>query len=232
MSEGAPKIKFCGITSVDDAHAAVSAGAWAIGTILWPRSPRACSLTTAAAIAAAVKRKAEIVGVFVNPTLDEVAFAADAAGLTMIQLHGDEGPVFCAEVARRTGCKVIKAARVAGRSDVQAVRAFKTDYHLLDSRVPGHFGGTGEVFDWELLRAHRGRVPVILSGGLTPDNVADAIEAVHPFAVDVASGVEASPGVKDHAKLEAFVAGVHAPLPRPVHAPVGRSAHAPTGSTP
>jgi phosphoribosylanthranilate isomerase len=231
VSEGVPKIKFCGITSVDDAHAAVSAGAWAIGTILWPGSPRACSLTTAAAIAAAVKRKAEIVGVFVNPTLDEVAFAADAAGLTMIQLHGDEGPVFCGEVARRTGCKVIKAARVGGRSDVQAVRAFKTDYHLLDSRVPGQFGGSGEVFDWELLRAHRGRVPVILSGGLAPDNVADAIEVVRPFAVDVASGVESSPGVKDHEKLEAFAAAAHAPLPRPVHAPVGRVVHAPPGTS-
>ncbi|HEV3054582.1 MAG TPA: phosphoribosylanthranilate isomerase [Solirubrobacteraceae bacterium] len=208
MSEGVPKIKFCGITSVDDAGAAVSAGAWAIGMILWPGSPRACSLDAAAAIAAAIKRKAEIVGVFVNPTLDEVAFAADAVGLSMVQLHGDEGPVFATEVARRTGCKVIKAARVAGRADIQAVRAFTTDYHLLDSRIPGRFGGSGESFDWELVRSHRGRVPVILSGGLTPENVADAIAITRPFAVDVASGVESGPGVKDHEKLRAFADAV------------------------
>jgi phosphoribosylanthranilate isomerase len=208
VSDGVPKIKFCGITSVDDAGAAVSAGAWAIGMILWPGSPRACSLDAAAAIAAAIKRKAEIVGVFVNPTLDEIAFAADAVGLSMIQLHGDEGPVFATEVARRTGCKVIKAARVAGRADIQAVRAFTTDYHLLDSRIPGRFGGSGESFDWELVRSHRGRVPVILSGGLTPENVADAIAITRPFAVDVASGVESGPGVKDHEKLRAFADAV------------------------
>jgi phosphoribosylanthranilate isomerase len=213
VSEGVPKIKFCGITSVDDAAAAVSAGAWAIGMILWPGSPRACSIDAAAAIAASVKRKAEVVGVFVNPTLDEVGFAADAVGLTMVQLHGDEGPVFATEVARRTGCKVIKAARVAGRADMQAVRAFKTDYHLLDSRVPGRFGGSGESFDWELVRSYRGRVPLILSGGLTPGSVADAIAITRPFAVDVASGVESAPGVKDHEKLRAFadaVSRVHA----------------------
>jgi phosphoribosylanthranilate isomerase len=211
----APKIKFCGITNLDDADAAVAAGAWAIGMILWPGSPRACELDAAAEIAASVKRRAEVVGVFVNPTLDEIALAADSIGLTIVQLHGDEGPVFAAEVARRTGCKVIKAARVAGRADIQAVRAFKTDYHLLDSRVPGRFGGSGETFDWELLEAHRGSVPVILSGGLTADNVAEAILATHPFAVDVASGVESSPGVKDHRKLQAFanaVAAAHAPV--------------------
>ncbi len=231
MSEGVPKIKFCGITSVDDAHAAVSAGAWAIGMILWPGSPRACSLDAAAAIGAAIKRKAEVVGVFVNPTLDEVAFAADAAGLSMVQLHGDEGPVFCTEVARRTGCKVIKAARVSGRADIQAVRAFTTDYHLLDSRVPGHFGGSGEAFDWDLLRARRGRVPLILSGGLTAENVAEAIEVARPFAVDVASGVESAPGVKDHHKLEAFAAAAHAPLPPAAHAPPGRRPHAASGTS-
>jgi phosphoribosylanthranilate isomerase len=225
------KIKFCGITTVDDAHAAVAAGAWAIGMILWPGSPRACSLDAAALIGAAVKRKAEVVGVFVNPTLDQVAFAADAAGLSMVQLHGDEGPVFCGEVARRTGCKVIKAARVAGRADIQAVRAFKTDYHLLDSRVAGHFGGSGEAFDWELVRTHRGRVPVILSGGLTADNVAEAIEIARPFAVDVASGVESAPGVKDHEKLEAFAAAAHAPLPPAAHAPPGRRPHAASGTS-
>ncbi len=208
MTTHVPKIKFCGITSVDDAQAAVAAGAWAIGLIFWPRSQRRCELAVAAEIAAAVKRRAEVVGVFVNPALDRLASTADAAGLTMIQLHGDEGPVFCAEAARRTGCRVIKAARVRGRADIQALAAFHTDYHLLDSHTPGIPGGTGETFAWELAEGARRRVPLVLGGGLTPANVVEAIAAVHPYAVDVASGVESSPGRKDARKLEAFAAAV------------------------
>ncbi len=126
----------------------------------------------------------------------------------MIQLHGDEGPVFCAEAARRTGCRIIKAARVRGRADIQALAAFHTDYHLLDGHTPGRPGGTGETFAWELAGDARRRVPLLLSGGLTPGNVAEAIVAVHPYAVDVASGVESSPGRKDPRKLEAFAAAV------------------------
>ena len=202
------KIKFCGITRLGDAELAVGAGAWAIGLIFWPRSPRRCEPGAAVEIAAAVKRRADVVGVFVNATLDHVAQTADGVGLTMIQLHGDEGPAYCAEAARRTGCKVIKAARVRSGADVQALASFHTDYHLLDSYTAGVPGGTGETFSWEIARAHRGAVPVILSGGLTPDNVADAIAAVHPYAVDVASGVELAPGRKDHDKLEAFGAAV------------------------
>ena len=207
------RIKFCGITRLDDAELAVDAGAWAIGLIFWPRSPRRCDLDRAAEIAAAVKRRAEVVGVFVNPTLDDVARVADRVGLTMIQLHGDEGPAYCAEVARRTGGKVIKAARVRSGADVQALASFHTDYHLLDSYVGGLPGGTGETFSWELARAHRGRVPVILSGGLNPDNVAEAIATVRPYAVDVASGVESSPGRKDPGKLLAFAEAVRSTAP-------------------
>jgi phosphoribosylanthranilate isomerase len=148
------------------------------------------------------------VGVFVNARLGEVTETAEAVGLTMLQLHGDEGPAFCSEVARRTGCKVIKAARVRGRADIQALSPFHTDYHLLDSYAPDLPGGTGETFTWEFARAHRGSVPVILSGGLTPANVSEAIAAVEPFALDVASGVERSPGRKDPDKLRAFAAAV------------------------
>ena len=202
------KIKFCGITRLDDAELAVGAGAWAIGLIFWPHSPRRVELGAAAEIAAAVKRRAEVAGVFVNATLDHVAQTADGVGLTMLQFHGDEGPAYCAEAARRTGAKVIKAARVRSRADVQALAPFHTDYHLLDSYTAGVPGGTGETFSWDIARAHRSRVPVILSGGLTPDNVADAIAAVHPYAVDVASGVELSPGRKDPDKLRAFAAAV------------------------
>lgn len=209
-SSGPPKIKFCGITNLRDAERAVSAGAWAVGLIFWPQSPRRCELDTAAEIAAALKRRVEVVGVFVNPTLDELSQTAEAVGLTIVQLHGDEGPALCAEAGRRTGCRVIKAARVRSRADIQALSSFHTDLHLLDSYVPGVPGGTGETFAWELARAHRGHVPVILSGGLTPENVADAIAVVAPFAVDVASGVEISPGRKDPVKLEAFAAAARA----------------------
>jgi phosphoribosylanthranilate isomerase len=229
-----PKIKFCGLTSVDDAQLAAAAGAWAIGLIFWLGSPRRCPLDAAAAIAGALRRRVEVVGVFVNATLDEVAEVADAVGLTMLQLHGDEGPAFCAEAARRTGCKVIKAARVRSGADIQALAPFHTDYHLLDSYTPGIPGGTGETFAWEIARAHRGPVPVLLSGGLTPENVGEAIATVGPFAVDVASGVERAPGVKDPDKLEAFaiaVAAAQAPRPRRVHAPAGRSVHARTGTS-
>jgi phosphoribosylanthranilate isomerase len=202
------RIKFCGITRLDDAELAVGAGAWAIGLIFWPGSPRRCQLDAAAEIAGAVKRRVEVAGVFVNATLDEVAATADAVGLTMLQLHGDEGPAYCSEAARRTGCKVIKAVRVRSGADVRALAAFHTDYHLLDSYMPGLPGGTGETFSWEIARAHRGRIPVILSGGLNPDNVVDAIAVVHPYAVDVASGVERNPGRKDPAKLTAFAEAV------------------------
>jgi phosphoribosylanthranilate isomerase len=204
------KIKFCGLTNPADAAAAVDAGAWAIGLIMWRPSPRFCRLGVATDIAAAYRRRAEIVGVFVNPTLPELTRTADEVGLTMLQLHGDEGPSFCAEAARRTGCKVIKAARVRSGADIQALNAFHTDFHLLDSHVAGVPGGTGETFAWELARAHGEHVPLILSGGLTAANVGEAIAAVRPFAVDVASGVESSPGKKDPARLSEFAAAVAA----------------------
>lgn len=203
-----PRIKFCGVTSLPDAQLAVQEGAWAIGMIFWPRSPRYCDLQDAAEIAAALKRRVEIVGVFVNPTLDEVTGTADAVGLTTLQMHGEEGPAFCGEAARRTGCKVIKAARVRSRADIQALASFHTDYHLLDSYTAGLPGGSGETFAWEIARDHRGPTPVILSGGLTAANVAEAISVVRPFAVDVATGVERSPGRKDPDKLRAFAAAV------------------------
>jgi phosphoribosylanthranilate isomerase len=215
----APKIKFCGITREQDAELAVSLGAWAVGMIMWPHSPRAVSLDRAAALAALLKRRAESVGVFVNPTLEELTETADATGLTILQLHGQEGPQFCIEAARRTGCKVIKAARVHSLADIQALAAYHTDFHLYDSYKAGIPGGTGETFDWELA-AGRGRVapprrkglrvPIILSGGLTPENVGEAIHVVKPWGVDVASGVESAPGYKDGEKMRAFAAAVAA----------------------
>jgi phosphoribosylanthranilate isomerase len=203
-------VKICGLTSVDDATLAVEAGAWALGMILWDGSPRACSLDDAAAIAATYRRQVEVCGVFVDATLDEVARAVDVASLTMVQLHGDEGPVYCTEVARRTGAKVVKAARVGSRSDIQAMERYRTDLHLLDTRVEGQHGGTGKTFDWGLTKLRMSRVPLIVSGGLHVDNVAEAIEATRPFAVDVASGTEAAPGVKDPELVSAFMQAVQA----------------------
>jgi len=208
VDPASPRIKFCGITTPADAVLAGDAGAWAIGMIFWRGSRRRCKLSDAVAVAATVRRQVELAGVFVNARLDEVARVAEDAGLTLIQLHGEEGPAYCAEVARRTGARVIKAARVRGRADIQALAPFHTDFHLLDSYMENVPGGTGETFAWELARGRAGGAPLILSGGLVPDNVAAAIEAVSPFAVDVATGVELSPGRKDPEKLRAFAAAV------------------------
>jgi phosphoribosylanthranilate isomerase len=203
------RVKICGLTNLDDAAEAVRLGAWALGLIHYDGSPRCVEPDAAAAVGAAFRRKCEVVGVFVNPTLDEVVAAVENAGLTMVQLNGTEGESFCAEVARRAGVKVIKAIHVASAADVHAAESYRTDFHLFDRRGKGLWGGTGESFDWELLRAHRSQVPAILAGGLRPGNVAAAIEVTHPYAVDVASGVEAEPGRKDHAAMEAFFAAAN-----------------------
>ena len=202
------RVKICGVTRLEDARLAAEFGAWAIGLIFHPSSPRSCDPAAAVEIAAELRRRAEVAGVFVNAPLDEVAELADACSLSHVQLHGDEGPAYCGEVARRSGCRVIKAARVRDAASVTALRAFHVDYHLLDTHHPDRFGGTGETFAWELARLDRGAAPVILSGGITPDNVGAAIAAVQPFAVDSASGTEAEPGRKDPAKLRALFRAV------------------------
>jgi phosphoribosylanthranilate isomerase len=212
------RVKVCGITRPEDAELAVELGAWALGFILWEPSPRAADPAVAAGIAAALRRRAAIVGVFVNATLDEIAAAADQLHLSHIQLHGDEGPSFCGEVARRTGAKVIKAARVATHGDLEDLERFRTDFHLLDTAAAGMRGGTGRTWDWSLIAARRSKIPLILSGGLNAENVAAGMAAVHPYAVDVSSGVEAAPGVKDHDKLRAFFAATtaHAEAAEPI----------------
>src|SRR4051794_29662450 len=145
---GRVRVKICGITNLDDAAEAVRLGAWAIGLIHYDESPRRVDPVESAAIAAAFRRKCEVVGVFVNPELDEVAKAVEDAALTMVQLSGDEGPSFCAEVARKTGVKVIKAVHVLSAADIHAAEAFRTDLPLFDRRAEGLWGGTGESFDW------------------------------------------------------------------------------------
>jgi phosphoribosylanthranilate isomerase len=230
MLDVATRIKVCGITRLDDAELAVELGAWAVGLIFYEGSPRACSAEEALRIATALRRRVEVCGVFVNAPLEDVVQTADELGLTMLQLHGDEGPAYCAEVGHRTGAHVIKAVQVSSIGEVRDVERFHTDFHLLDARstAPGRRelrGGTGEAFDWGLLAARRSSAPLILSGGLGPENAAEAIAAAsrqghraRPFAVDTASGTEAAPGRKDPERLRAFFAAVQS------LAPVGVSA--------
>ena len=209
-------MKICGLTNLPDAELAVELGAWALGMIFYPGSPRRCSLAEAQRISRALRRKAELCGVFVNASLDEVAGVSEELGLTMLQMHGDEGPAFCAEAARRSGARVVKAAQVADGGDVRDLERFHVDFHLLDARPSqtqpqSPRGGTGETFDWSLARAHRSDVPLIVSGGLSAENVGEAIAVTRPYAVDTASGTEAAPGRKDEAKLRAFLQAARAP---------------------
>jgi phosphoribosylanthranilate isomerase len=198
------RVKFCGMTRLEDAHEAARLGAWAIGLIHHEPSPRRVDPAVAVEIGAALRRRLEVVGVFVNSTLDEVVRAAEDESLTMIQLHGEEGPAFCQEAARRTGCRVVKAIRVRSGADVQAAAAYRTDFHLFDAHRGELAGGTGESFDWKLVATRHSQVPAILSGGLRPDNVAEGIAVVRPYAVDVATGVEAAPGIKDNERMATF----------------------------
>ena len=207
------RIKFCGITSIDDAEYAAELGAWAIGINHWRGSVRHCDPAVATEIGAALKRRLELVGVFVNAPLAEIARAAEDHSLSIVQLHGEEGVSFCREVARKTGCRVIKATRVRSGAEINAAEAFRVDFHLLDAHSPAAPGGTGERFDWELLRQRHSEIPLILAGGLRSDNVAEAISLARPFAVDVASGVEAGPGVKDHPAMATFAERANAADP-------------------
>jgi phosphoribosylanthranilate isomerase len=221
------RLKVCGITRAQDAELAVEAGAWAVGFILWPGSRRYVEPAMAAGIARSLRRRVELAGVFVNPTLDEVAHAADLMGLTHLQLHGDEGPSFCAAAAQRTGARVIKAVRVRSRADVADAERFHTDLHLLDGP------GNGRTWDWSLAAARRSRAPLVVAGGLTAENVGEAITTARPWAVDVASGVEAAPGVKDPAKVRAFAAAVAAasePVPTSAAASEAMASAGETGS--
>lgn len=204
------RTKICGITRLEDAEAAAAAGAWAIGLNFHPDSARCVADADAEEIGAAMKRRLEIAGVFVNATLERIGEAAERSSLTLVQLHGDEGPSFCSEVARRTGCRLVKAFGVRSRAEIRAAAAFRTDFHLFDTYRPGTPGGTGEVFDWELVSARRTGIPAIVAGGLVPGNVGAAIRASNPWGVDVAGGVEeGEPGVKDHDLIRGFIAAAN-----------------------
>jgi phosphoribosylanthranilate isomerase len=200
------RIKICGITSVADALAAVEAGADAIGLMLWAPSKRYVTNAQAAEIVRALPPFVSKVGVFVEPSAGEVHRALAEIGLDTIQLHGEETPEFCHQFAP---VKVMKAFRVKDAESLTQLADFNTDAWLLDSYVAGQQGGTGAVFNWDLaVQAKDSGKPIILAGGLTPENIAEAVHQVWPYGVDVSSGVESAPGKKDREMIRQFIAAV------------------------
>jgi phosphoribosylanthranilate isomerase len=210
-----PLIKICGVTIAADALAVASTGAHFIGLNLWPGSKRKLSVEHAAKLAATVRTSSyqiKLVGIFVDAPVDTIASAAEAIGLDVVQLHGDEPPELCKALAGKTRARVWKGIAVKGIADITDLAKYPVDAVLLDAASPEK-GGTGKTFDWALARRAVVADPqrkVVLAGGLTAENVAAAVAAVSPWAIDVASGVEASPGIKDHAKVRAFVSAARA----------------------
>ena len=201
------KVKICGLTNVEDALAAVEAGADFLGFVLWEKSPRFVTIETAREIARRLPPATQRVGVFVDARVEQVMFSLRICDFSALQFHGQESPSFCQQFSVMT----IKAFRVRDAASLQALSGYDTDAFLLDSQVEGIPGGTGETFDWSLAAAAKKfDKPIFLAGGLTPQNVAAAVRAARPFAVDVSSGVEAAPGKKDPRKMRDFVAAVRA----------------------
>jgi len=193
-------VKICGMTRAEDAQAAVRLGATALGFVFWPQSPRWISAAAAGAIIRGLPTGVATVGVFVNQTAEEIRATVAEAGLTSVQLHGDEPPAMAARVGR----PVIKATSLATAEAVMA--AWPEDVVLLlDAHDPVRRGGTGRTIDWPAAAAVAAKRRVVLAGGLTPDSVAAAIAAVRPYGVDVSSGVEQAAGVKDEGKMQRFL---------------------------
>ena len=196
-------VKICGITSVEDAQAVEQAGADAVGLMFYEGSPRHITLEQAKAIVDSLSNSIARVGVFVNSDESFVRQAMEICTLNMLQFHGNEIPEYC----KRFEVMTLKAIRVSGESSLEVMERYSTDGFLLDTFTDKALGGTGETFNWELAKkATEKERPIFLAGGLTPENVAEAVKAVRPFAVDVSSGVESEPGKKDAAKVRAFVA--------------------------
>ncbi len=191
-------IKICGITRREDAELAAALGAWAVGFVLWPQSPRATSLDTVRDIVTSLTAEVTPVGVFVDPTADDINAAADA-GIRVAQVHGDDTRSFT-----EARIPVIRAVHLAADRD-GVEPDIRDELILLDAHDPAKHGGTGKTVDWLRARLVAETRRIILAGGLTPANVRQAIEAVHPYAVDVASGVESSPGIKNHDLVRSFI---------------------------
>jgi phosphoribosylanthranilate isomerase len=197
------RVKICGITNIADGLAAAEAGADMVGLMFYEGSPRHITLAQAAEISRALPPFLMRVGVFVNPEPDFVLRAIADCNLTLLQFHGDETSEFCTQF----GLMSLKAIRVRDAESLAQLESFDTSAFLLDAHSKSGLGGTGEKFNWDLaVEAQKFGKPIFLAGGLTPENVADAVRKVQPFAVDVSSGVESAPGRKDHAKVKAFIA--------------------------
>jgi phosphoribosylanthranilate isomerase len=198
------KVKICGITNLADGTAAAEAGADALGFVFYEASPRCVTVEAAARIIRALPPFVIKVGVFVNAPADEVLHTARECGLSLLQFHGDEPPDYCTQF----GVMSMKAFRIRDAQSLGILHEYATDAWLLDAYAEGLPGGTGERFNWDLAVAAREQAqerPVFLAGGLTPENVGDAVRRVAPYGVDVSSGVEAAPGQKDQAKVKAFI---------------------------
>lgn len=198
------KIKICGITNLDDALAAAEHGADALGFNFYKKSPRYIEPEKAAEIICQLPPFNLPVGVFVNEREEKVLEVQRLTCIQTLQFHGDESPDFC----RRFGSRVIKAFQVKDKESVKHMAQFHVGAFLLDSYRDGLRGGTGMTFDWHLAVVAKTFGKVILAGGLTPENVVEAVKLVQPYGVDVASGVEREPGIKDHAKLKKFITEV------------------------
>ncbi len=198
------RVKICGTTSLKDALLAVESGADAVGFIFYKESPRNISQKDVKEIVAQLPPFVESIGVFVNETSDKVNRIAEQCRLTAVQLHGDESPAFCRRIKRR----VVKAVRVKDAESLKGMSDFDVSGFLLDAYNEESRGGTGRVFDWNLALRAKKQGPVIIAGGLNPYNVYTAIHRVKPYGVDVCSGVEKSPGVKDPEKISEFIKAV------------------------
>jgi phosphoribosylanthranilate isomerase len=196
------RIKICGLTRESDVVAAVKAGADALGLVFYAKSPRHIEVLAAEKLVRAISPFVSVVGLFVNPTTDEVREVLRCVPLSVLQFHGEESAEFCAQF----GLPYLKAIRVKREVDLLqcAIEYSGAQGLLLDAFVEGTHGGTGAAFDWQLIPANL-PLPIILSGGLHDGNVAEAIKHVRPYAVDVSSGVELSKGIKDAAKIVAFI---------------------------
>ena len=196
------KVKICGITNLPDALAAQELGADALGFVFYAKSPRRIDPHAAGEIISRLNKKIKKIGVFVNPKAGRVLSLASRCKLDMLQFHGDESPGFC---ERFKGYKVIKAFRVRGGDNLENVCLYKTDYYMFDGFKEGFYGGTGDRFEWSMLRGLRVYRPFFLCGGLNAGNVVCAIKAARPQWVDASSGVESRPGKKDLRMLEEFI---------------------------
>lgn len=202
------KVKICGITNLTDALSAVEAGADALGFVFYGGSPRYIAPVQAAEIIAKLPPFVLTVGVFVDERTEDVERAIRQSGIDVVQFHGHEPPEACG-VSR----KAIKAIRVKELSDLEPLRRYRVAAYLLDTFTPDVLGGTGRIFNWDIALDAKQFGKIILAGGLTPENVANAVQWVHPYAVDVSSGVEAEKGRKDHDRLRLFIKRAKEALP-------------------